>query len=148
MRAPWHTLARLTNRRNHADLAVPGDRTLAAWIGWGFYYFAAYSKGINEKVDKIPYKVLDGEWNYVTFSYKKGSARGVVVFNGKEPVEVNIAVEQNLVNDYLRLIVGKEFGYQFFNGHYWNIQLRLGDGAFLTKDQARDLASGQQKLPD
>lgn len=70
-RVPWHTLARLTNQKDHKDLTAQGDRTLAAWVGWGFYYFSAYSIGIVEKVDRVNYKVIDGQWNFISFSYKK-----------------------------------------------------------------------------
>jgi len=53
-----------------------------------------------------------------------------------------------MVVDYLRFVVGKEFGYQFFNGHIYNPHLNLGDGAFITKDKAKELAIGELKIPD
>lgn len=39
---PWHTLIRLTNQRNLNDMTNMGDRTLAIWIGKGFYHFTTY----------------------------------------------------------------------------------------------------------
>lgn len=148
-RAPWHNIARLTVRRNHSDLTAPGDRTLAAWVGWGFSYFAAYSIGVNERVDRVNYQVIDGQWNFISFSYKKAQAKGVVWFSELNQIkEANIPGKQSLIQDYMRFIVRKEFGYKFFNGHLARIQLRLGDGAFLDMDGAQTLATGELKLPD
>jgi hypothetical protein len=39
----WIEVARLTNRPDHEDLALPGDRTLATFIGRGYYHFATYN---------------------------------------------------------------------------------------------------------
>lgn len=145
-RQGWHNLARLTNRRNHADLAVVGDRTLAVWVGWGFYYFTAYSVGLLERVGRIDYKVIDGEWIYIAFSYKNGFAKGIVIM-GERPEELNLEVKQVAIMDYLRFYVGKEFGYKFFNGHLFGVILRLGEGAFMTKEKAKEIALGEWRVP-
>ena len=56
-------------------------------------------------------------------------------------------VKHNLIKDYLRFYVGAEFSYKFFNGHLTNIQLRLGTGAHLSKEEILVIASGELQLP-
>lgn len=38
----FHSLARFTTNRNHKDLQMK-DRTLAVWVGTGFYHFTTYT---------------------------------------------------------------------------------------------------------
>jgi hypothetical protein len=38
----FHSLARFTTNRNHGDIGMK-DRTLAVWIGAGFYHFTTYT---------------------------------------------------------------------------------------------------------
>jgi hypothetical protein len=46
----WMGLTRMTTNRNFEDATRPGDRTLAIWIGRGFYHFTTYDE---ENKDKI-----------------------------------------------------------------------------------------------
>ena len=43
-RAPWSIIARLSKNADYADARV-GDRTLAVWLGDGFYHFTTYDGG-------------------------------------------------------------------------------------------------------
>ena len=38
----FHSLARFTTNKNHKDIQMK-DRTLAVWIGAGFYHFTTYT---------------------------------------------------------------------------------------------------------
>jgi hypothetical protein len=85
-KAPWYSLARLTANRNHGD-AGAGDRGLATWIGPGYYHFTTYTSNNANMVLNINYdNHLDGEWNYLYYSYKRltldtGSAKGWIYFS-------------------------------------------------------------------
>lgn len=39
----WMALARFTSNTDHKDLANVADRTLAIWVGKGFYHFTTYN---------------------------------------------------------------------------------------------------------
>jgi hypothetical protein len=86
VKAPWHSLSRLTQNRNHKD-ATMGDRTLAIWIGAGYYHFTAYSLKTANNIMNVEYENhLDGEWNYIHFGYNRtttveGNAMGWVYFS-------------------------------------------------------------------
>ena len=43
-RAPWSIIARLSKNADYGDARV-GDRTLAVWLGDGFYHFTTYDGG-------------------------------------------------------------------------------------------------------
>jgi hypothetical protein len=77
-RVVWHNIARLTSRKNHGDLSAPGDRLLAAWLYVNSYYFSHSPKGVGELVTHIPWKIVDGEWNFISISYKKGEVKAYV----------------------------------------------------------------------
>lgn len=46
----WMGLARLSSNRAMKDATNPGDRTLAIWVGRGFYHFTTYTKGENNVI--------------------------------------------------------------------------------------------------
>lgn len=42
-------------------MSNPGDRTLAIWVGRGYYHFTAYTKGNNNVISNLNYDDnLDG----------------------------------------------------------------------------------------
>ncbi|CAD8058815.1 unnamed protein product [Paramecium sonneborni] len=145
----WYSIARIANRKAHQDLAIPGDRTLATWLGQGFYLFSTYSRGVLQLTESIPYgNKLEGQWNFIVFVYRKNVAKASVLFGqDSNIIEKEFKVKHNLVKDYLRFIVGSEFNYKFFNGHLTNIQLRLGTGAYLSKEEIVIIANGELGLP-
>jgi protein transport protein SEC24 len=52
-KGPWLGLARLSNSKDYEkDVAIPGGRTLALWVGTGFIHFTTYS--INPGNNNIP----------------------------------------------------------------------------------------------
>jgi hypothetical protein len=64
-------MSRMTPNRNHRDVG-PGDRALAIWLGMGFYHFTSYTRDNNNLIKNIEYGLLlDGEWNYIHYSYKR-----------------------------------------------------------------------------
>lgn len=73
-KAPWHGLSRFTVNRGFGDVASHGDRTLAIWIGQGYYHFTTHDT-ITNRVNyyqNIDYGLeLDNNWVYVYFCYKK-----------------------------------------------------------------------------
>jgi hypothetical protein len=104
-KADWHTLARLTVNRKHGD-AGHKDRTLAIWVGRGYYHFTTYTTGNPNIIQNINYKdQLDGKWNFIFFGYKKfgnnGKAKPYVLFDGKEAAESSADVLHEFVSDYL-----------------------------------------------
>lgn len=54
-KADWHTLARMTVNRKHGDAGYK-DRTLAAWVGRGYYHFCTYTPGNVNVWQNINYK--------------------------------------------------------------------------------------------
>jgi hypothetical protein len=54
-KADWHTLARLTVNRKHGD-AGHKDRTLAIWVGRGYYHCTTYTVGNPNVIQNINYK--------------------------------------------------------------------------------------------
>lgn len=49
-----------------------GDRTLAVFVGKGFYHFTTYNLNNNavNNIQNIEYDYyLEGQWNFVYFSY-------------------------------------------------------------------------------
>jgi len=42
VKSEFHSLARFTTNRNHKDIGMK-DRTLAVWVGTGFYHFTTYT---------------------------------------------------------------------------------------------------------
>jgi hypothetical protein len=68
----WIQLARLTINRDHKDMSKVGDRTLAIWIGRGYYHFTTYNLNNNvvNNVQNVNYDYsLEGVWNFVYYSY-------------------------------------------------------------------------------
>lgn len=108
-RTAWHNIARLTDKRNHRD---GWDRTLALWLGWGFYHFALQEVAVN-----IPHNKIEDQWHFLSFSYQPGENRAVVIYDKQNSQEGTIQRRMPLIKDYLRFIVGKEFGYKFYNGY-------------------------------
>lgn len=57
----WMGLSRLTVNRDYTDLSKPGDRTLAIWVGRGYYHFTTYTTGNNNAIQNVNYDTfLDG----------------------------------------------------------------------------------------
>lgn len=105
-KATWHTLCRMTKNRNHGDIGTR-DRTLAIWVGVGYYHFTTYTPGNNNVAQNIPYKEqLDGSWNFIYFAYKRfansGKTHPVVILNEDTLQEAYADVLHDFVTDYLR----------------------------------------------
>ena len=84
-------VARLTINENNADVTNLGDRTLAVFIGRGYYHFATYDLitndvNVNYNIDYETF--LDNRWVYVYFGYKEtnekvGTAIGYLIYSDK-----------------------------------------------------------------
>jgi hypothetical protein len=145
VKAPWHSLARLTINKDNGDAAKPGDRTLANWVGVGFYHFTTYTSDNNNVYKNINYgNKLDGEWNYLYFSYKKfengGKATGLLWLGQRDFQSVQFEVNHQLVATYLHFQIKKEFKYPLFNGYFHGIKLNLGPGSY-KEDKAEFIKS-------
>lgn len=91
---PWHNVARFTTNRHHGDAGF-ADRTLALWIGVGYYHFATYTIPFENRAGNIPYgQSFEGYWNYIYYCYKKreGHAKGYVFFSQLGETE-EVAIE-------------------------------------------------------
>jgi hypothetical protein len=152
-KAPWHHLIRLTTTTNYEDLAAPGNRCLGNWIGKGFYHFTTYdvTSSKNNVIQNIEYgDNLEGNWNYIYFSYqalKTKKAVGFVVFG--EFAENNIKrVEfvdiSHLPMLYARIkVASKEFSYEPFNGMIKDLQINYGQGFVNDIQEFKDRILGQ-----
>lgn len=99
-------------------------------------------------VQHIPWKIVDGEWNFISISYKKGEVKAYV-FQKNDVNDFTWKAKHDLVGDYLEFISGKEFGYNYFNGYMWGLSLKLGDGAhFPDVDSIKAYVTGDMKLPE
>lgn len=104
------------------------DRTLAVFVGLGYYHFTTYNidKDSSPNVIKnVKYgENFDNEWNFIHFGYKRegknGQAKGYVYFSEKEgddkTVEVSFSVLHDYIINYFHFVIGKEFKYLAFNG--------------------------------
>jgi hypothetical protein len=88
MRKPlWMQLIRLSANKEVEDAQKVGDRTLAIFLGKGFYHFTTYNMvGRKPSVfENIPYENhLEGQWSYIYYSYDLDAqtATGWVRFAG------------------------------------------------------------------
>ena len=151
-KAPWTAISRLTINENYeGDARAHGDRTLAIWVGAGYYHFTTYGLAPDNVnfYNNVNYDTaLDGQWNYIYFGYKrfgwdKGRALGFVVLNG-ETVRTTSYGELNLlhypVQNYLYFAVGSSGAkliknYPRFNGEISNVILNFGDGGFIPNEE-------------
>lgn len=67
-------IARMTINENNGDLTNLGDRTLAVFIGRGYYHFTTYDLitndvNVNQNIDYDTF--LDNRWVYIYFGYKE-----------------------------------------------------------------------------
>ena len=81
----WMMLARFTVTKEYQDMKDLGDRTLAIFIGKGFYHFTTYNMNNNavNNIQNIDYgSALEGVWNFIYFSYSGSrlQATGFVKF--------------------------------------------------------------------
>jgi hypothetical protein len=68
----WVSVARFTVNKDHQDMARVGDRTLALWLGKGFYGFRTYNLANNSPTlaQDIKYDdKLEGAWNFIYFCF-------------------------------------------------------------------------------
>jgi hypothetical protein len=134
-KAPWHSLARFTVNRKHGDINLR-DRTLAVWVGAGFYHFATYSLPDTSNLAKnLPYDdALEGWWNYLYFGYSKSEqrARGFLYFSSTDQVkDIEIEADHDYIDDYFHFTMRKEFSYPFFNGLISQVHLKVGKGGYV-----------------
>ncbi len=77
----WMALARFTVNENNGDIGI-GDRTLAIFIGKGFYHFTTYNlRGqIPNVYENVNYgDQLEGVWTFFYYSYGEEIATAWVV---------------------------------------------------------------------
>jgi hypothetical protein len=162
----WMALARLTIQPEYqGDARQHGDRTLAIWVGAGYYHFTTYGiapANVNWWKN-LPYnQMLDGQWNYIYFCYKRfaeniGRVRGFAAFEGQTIREAGYANANNIIhyplNDFLYFAVGSSGAklhrnYQHFNGLLAKVHLRLGEGAYIdTADALREYIHDESPQP-
>lgn len=67
-------IARLRLTNSEQDFVVLGDRTLAVWQGFGYYYFTSHdvpskNPDVMQIIDNVGQ--TEGRWNFIYYSYKK-----------------------------------------------------------------------------
>lgn len=83
-RAPWSIIARLSRNADYADARV-GDRTLAVWLGDGFYHFTTYDGGNPNFNQNIGHPAdIEGVWTFIHFSHsiEKKKSVAFIKFGG------------------------------------------------------------------
>lgn len=62
-------MARVTKNTQLADAGL-GDRTLALWLGKGFYHFTTYHGGNPNAVNNINHPLdIEGVWTFIYHSH-------------------------------------------------------------------------------
>lgn len=134
---PQHSLVRMTTNKDHKDHSQPGDRVLAAFVERGVYVFSTYDARNPLDRQSIPYEDdLEGNWNFVYFSYDNQVAMGYVYFSELDQSKsVYFKVQHYPVLDYVRVLAGvKEFIYDPFYGQLYDLRVRIGCG-FIQKQE-------------
>lgn len=82
LRYAWNGPSKLINKSSYSYIArVSGNsnfggfnrnyRSLSLWLGSPFYHFCTYIPGNSNYYSNVEYnQMLDGQWNYIYFSYK------------------------------------------------------------------------------
>lgn len=129
----WQSIVRFTINQDHQDVKTVGDRTLANFLGRGFYHFSTYNLNNNavNVIQNINYEnSLEGVWNFIYFSYSAAfqTATGMVKFgdDGRYARVQMSGVRHAPLGKYAKLVVGKEFNYDGFNGQIFGIRFFVG----------------------
>jgi len=102
--------------------------------------------------------MLDGQWNYIYFGYKKfpegGKVAGHVLFEGEAARSTSYPIINHPpVTDYLYFAAGSSGAklinnYHSFNGKIAKVKLYLGNGSFFeSADDLRKEMSAKPNLP-
>lgn len=117
------------------------ERWMAGWVTVWNYHFSSNTPAGNTGVN-IPYKVIDGEWNFISFTYRKGTLKSMVWLSEKDIKSEENKISLPLIQDYIHFTINTEPNYYCnFNGYFTNIQLRLGIGAFVDENNFKNVAT-------
>jgi hypothetical protein len=140
-------VSRLTINENNGDLTNLGDRTLAVFIGRGYYHFATYDLitndvNVNQNIDYDTF--LDNRWVYIYFGYKEkqpnvGSVVGFILYQDKLVKKTDFpGVLHKRVKDFIHFQVGSantaRNEYANFNGQITQVMFALGKGAAVSDE--------------
>ena len=123
-------------------MAVIGDRTLAVWIGAGFYHFTTYNTigNVVNVINNVPYENnLEGVWTYLYYSYKQDemTAKGYLKFSSRPNVVV--AEITNIRHRPLDNVCSFQLGRQFIsvgaNGMIARLRVNLGHTSYVGSEE-------------
>lgn len=98
----------------------------------------------------MDYNSLDSVWHFIYYSYKRVSKKEgqAQAFLYPEWQSASIKATHSALKDYLRVVVQSEFKTPLFNGYYANLQVRVGDGAYVEElNEAKKVAEKELALP-
>lgn len=123
-------------------------RWLTSFVGRSKYHFATNSASWAKGID-IPYKKIEGEWNFISFTYKQSKLKAIIWFSESEIKEGENTYNLPPLKDFIQFSIGTEKGgHCNFNGHFLNVQFRVGKGAFIDMDTFKHVANVETGLPD
>jgi hypothetical protein len=150
---PWYFLVRLTVNNPHADAGF-GDRILAIWQGQGYYHFTSCNSddgNPNYTVNADYPEDIEGLWTYVYYSHGKQAKKSVGFIqygNQGKPTRIQHAVQHPLVTYLKFILAGKHLSYPGFNGQFYNVNYRVGPGAYIDSiDQFNTWLTSQGASP-
>lgn len=142
-------MARLTKNEKLGDVGV-GDRTLALWLGRGYYTFTTYSggnaniwKNINHPVD------IEGVWTFVYHSHSLTQKQSTAFLKfGDSKIEKLVVAATHTVPTYLRFYLsGSQFTYVPFNGQFSDLMLSVNKGVFIPDEESLEKLLQKVKKP-
>lgn len=117
-----------------------GDRTLAIWVGRGYYHFTTYNlkNNVVNNIQNIDYELsLEGVWNFIYYSYSasREQATGFVKFgdDGRVKRVAFTGFSHKPIGPNLVFKIGKDLTYEGFNGLVSGVVVGIG-GAFYVHD--------------
>lgn len=118
-----------------------GDRSLAIFMGRGYYHFTTYNIGRGKLVesDNIEYGGdLEGVWSFIYFSFDQDveCATGLIRFpGGVRRVSMN-NIRHKPLNDYVVFRLGRQFNYLGVNGIIQRLNVILGEGSYVGDEES------------
>lgn len=132
----WSFVSRLTRNQQLADIGV-GDRTLAIWLGRGFYHFCTTNGGNPNDVRNVNHPAdIEGLWTFIYFSHSLNDKQTAIFARfGNEKLIKVIVPAVHVVPSYLKFYLGgNNMNYAAFNGQFSDVIFSTGKGAFKNQD--------------
>jgi len=111
-------MARVTKNEKLADIGV-GDRTLALWLGKGYYHFTTYNGGNPNLIHNVGHPVdIEGLWTFIYHSHSIADKQSIVFVKfGDEKLIKAVIGAEHTTPAYLKFYLGgNNINYAAYNG--------------------------------